>query len=276
MTTSREFRRVVLGLHQNILNRATINLAAEFAELLRLDLFGMFIEEPGVAGLAALPFVREYQTLGRQWRPIEVERYAREFELSALAARRLFTDATATRHVTCSFEVVKTSTDQAIRSYSRSTDIVIIAEPKSAVDRIAGPFPVLTSAALQSEAAVLLVPRQIARKRGPVIAIASAPDDPSIDVAVAIAAAANENVTVLAEHEHPAAATTASRGPAGVFVETVPIPTGALASEESVSSTLYRFKERLIVVTRGALSPGNEAALASIRGVPVLILEPRE
>jgi hypothetical protein len=276
----RGFKRVVLGLQQSAVDRAAINLAAELAELLSLHLYGLFIEEPHISGLATLPYAREFRILRSEWHPIEAEHLAREFDLAALGARRLFTEAAAVHRVACEFEVVKASIDQAIHSFSRSTDILIIAEPRSAVDRITGPFSGISSAAMRSKASVLFVPRRVARMQGQVIAIATAPTDSSIDAAFAIAAAAKEKVTILAAYDETLGATGPTpTGMRGLAVETVRVPKTMFTSDRSIASILEGAAERLIVLTRGATDELGEAipaALASLRQVPVLIVEPME
>lgn len=262
---AREFKRIVLGLHQSLLDRATFELAAGFAGLLRTDMFGFFIEEPHLKVLAELPHAREFRMGGRRWEPLDVARFAREFEASALAAKRLLTEAAAVHRVACSFEVVRSPTAQAIRTFSRASDILIIAEPKSPVDRIAGPFPGLASAALQSAASVLLVPRQVARMQGPVVAVAAAPDDPALDAALAVAAAAGESLVVLAAHDVPM--------DAGA-VETLPLSRAALASAGGIAAVLGGVRERMIVLTRADRAEAVPTALASLRRVPVLVLAP--
>jgi len=273
MAASHEFRRAVLGLHQSMLDRAIIDLAADFAQLMRLDMIGFFIEEPDISGLAGLPFAREFRVLGGEWHPLDMQRLAREAELAALTARRLITEAAAAHRIACSFEVVRARTEEALAAISQASDILIIAEPKSAMDRVAGAFPGLAAAAFRSKASVLLVPRRIARTRGPVVALAAAPDDPAIDAAISIAAAANENAVVLSEFDRAGAA---ARPPGG-GIEFVHLPAGMLTNERHIASVLERHRERLIVVTRGALGSGAGPfllSLASARGVPVLIVEP--
>lgn len=272
MPTSREFRRAVLGLHQSLLDRAAVDLAAEFARLLRLDMYGLFIEEPGITGLAGLPFAREFRPLGGEWRPLDVEQLTREIELAAQAARRLITEAAASRRIACSFEVVRARTEQALETVSEATDIIVIAEPRSAVDRIAGAFPGLAAAAFRSKASVMLLPRYVVRTQGPVIAIAASPDDPAIDAAISIAVAANEDLIVVGEFDVAAGGSPLPQG-----VEFARAPKGMLASNRYISALLDRYKERMIVVTRGALGPGTETlpfSLAAVRAVPVLIVEP--
>ena len=77
MAQQLEFRRIVLGC-PTIRPNHGMRLAAEMARLLQLDLFGLFVEEESLCGLAALPFVREFQLLGGGWRPLDIERLSRD------------------------------------------------------------------------------------------------------------------------------------------------------------------------------------------------------
>ena len=73
----------------------------------------------------------------------------------------------------------------------------MIVPPAAAADRAAEPFASLLEAVFASPAAVMLVPRRIARVAGSIVAIAATPDDPSVDVAGAIAAATGESLVVV-------------------------------------------------------------------------------
>ena len=75
MNVSR-FTRIVVGLHHGPAQDAAVGLAADLAELLRLDLFGLFITDESVLSLASLPFAREFRPSGGGWQPIDVERTA--------------------------------------------------------------------------------------------------------------------------------------------------------------------------------------------------------
>jgi hypothetical protein len=273
------FKRVLLGVHQSALDSAAIGVAAEFARLLRLDMMAVIIEEPQIAGLSALPHAREFRLLGRRWQPLDREQLAREFELSVVSARRLLTGVAASHRVSCAFEIVKASPNQAVRSLSRATDIILLPEPKSALDKILGPFPQFSVAALQSEAAVMFAPRLSGRSHGPVVAIAATPDDPSIDTAISIAAATNEKVILVAAFADPLAMDRAigTGAERNLVQEIITVPRSALTNDKFLSSLLGEHRERLIVMTRIPESGPNDAmgfALSSARKVPVLLLEP--
>ena len=57
------FKRIVLGLQPSAPDRA-MQLAVELADLLHLDLLGLFLEDTSLRDLASMPFAREFRLLG--------------------------------------------------------------------------------------------------------------------------------------------------------------------------------------------------------------------
>ncbi|MCT8974823.1 hypothetical protein [Microbaculum marinisediminis] len=277
MTARIAYKRVVMGLHQSTPDRTTVRLAAEFAGLLRLDLMGLFIEDPGMLAPAQRPGAREFQLLGRRWRPLEPQSLTRDIELCALSARRMLDETAKTLGVPSRFEVVRAALREAMKAVSQASDIVIIAEPHNPAERAIAPFPQLVKAAFESAATVLYLPRRIARARGPVVAIATSPDDPSLATAETIAAAAQESLIVIEAFKREAEAAPDSAGAAGIPVARLSVARSALGDIRSLSSAIDGLRERMIVVTRGAFGEGDgdkPAALAALQSVPLLLVEP--
>jgi len=266
------FRRLVLGLQLRA-SDISMQYAAELAGLLRLDLVGLFFEDTSLKHLAAIPFAREIRPLGGDWHPIDIDRLARDIDAVAHGIERIFTDAAkrlATRH---QFEIVRGPLAETLLSMSRSDDIVMIVEPLSAAERATQQFVGLMQAAFRSRAAVLIVPPRIVRNKGPVVAIATGADDPSIRAAAAIASAAGEALAVV---DIGATMTDETRlqalaGEVGVTI--THIKAGA-AGRARPAETLAPLRERLVVVTRDVVADQAAAALASARRVPVLVIEP--
>ncbi len=194
------FKRVILGLELSAPDR-TMRLAAELAELLHVELLGLFLEDPSLRDLAAFPFAREFRLLGGGWQPIEPARLANDLEVAVRSAERLFVDAAKNLTTPCQFEVTRATVPQAIASISRSDDIIVIPEPATPLERVTQHFSWLLNAAFHSAAAVMLVPAQVARAKGPVVTIAVDPADPSIRVGANIAIAANENLIIVRARE---------------------------------------------------------------------------
>lgn len=268
------FRRILLGVHHNLPDSAALGFAAGFAESLHLDMLAMIVEEPRVTNLAGLPHVRELRKLDAKWQPLDTGRMAKEFDSAVESARRLLKFTATSHRISCTVEVVRAGSQQAVRTFSQSTDIIVLAEPKSPIDRIVGSFPEFSSAAMQSEAAILYTPRSIGRHRGSVVAIAAMPDDVSIDVAAEFAVATGEKVVLLEAFDE---APDAPQVAADVVQERVRIPRSATTSELLLSSILGTRQEKLIVMTRRADGIENDLlgfTLASLRRVPVLVLEP--
>ena len=134
-----------------------MRLAVELADLLHLDLLGLFLEDTSLRDLANIPFAREFRPLGGGWHTIELDRLSHDFELAARNIERMFTGAA--RHLTTrhQFEVVRGPTAKTIATISRTDDIIMIVEPMSPAERATQQFSWLMEAAFRSAAAVLLV-----------------------------------------------------------------------------------------------------------------------
>ena len=243
------FKRLVLGLQPSSPDR-TMQLAVELADLLHLDLVGLLLEDTSLRDLAGIPFAREFRSLGGGWHAIDLDRLSYDFELAARNIERMFTQAAKRLPTRSQFEIVRGPLAKTFASVSPTDDIVMIVEPVGAAERATQQFAWLVQAAFQSAAAVMLVPPQIARTKGPIVAIAATPDDPSIHTAAAIAAAANEELVVIE-----------ARG--------IALPDPAICAQAFRQS-----QERLIVMTRGAFENGAASTIAAARRVPVLVIEP--
>jgi len=239
--SSTAFTRIVLGLDQAGSDRAAMRFAADFARLLRLDLFGLFAEDPSLTQLAGLPTLREFRLLERQWRPIEGRSLSAELERCAATARQSFDEIAEAMGVARRFEVVHARAKEAIASVSGESDIILLAEPR-AVPLAHESFAEIVTAALATPAGVLVVPRRIARVHGSILAIGDTAEDESVASAAAIAAAVHERFEVV---------TTRDR---------------------ELSRRLGRPAERMIVMTRRAGARVAPLSLVAGRRVPVLVL----
>jgi hypothetical protein len=253
-----------------------MELAVDLADLLHLDLLGLFLEDTGLRDLASMPFAREFRLLGGGWHAIDLDRLSHDFELAARNIERMFTEAAKRLPTRSQFEVVRGPLAKTFTSVSPTDDIVMIVEPISAAERATQQFAWLMQAAFQSAAAVMLVPPQIARTKGPVVAIAASPDDPSIHAAAAIAIAAKEELVVIeadghdagAPHIHTLAADT------GLTIKRMSAPKVALPDPALCAQAFRQTQERLVVMTRGAFEDGVASTIAAARRVPVLVIEP--
>lgn len=269
------YKRLVLGLQPSAPDR-TMRLAVELAGLLHLDLLGLFLEDTSLRDLASMPFAREFRLLGGGWHTIDLDRLSHDFDLAARAIERTFTEAAKrlpTRH---QFEVARGPMTKTFSSVSRTDDIVMIVEPVSPAERATQQFAWLMEAAFQSAAAVMLVPPQIARTKGPVVAIAAMPDDPSIHAAAAIAVAAKEELVIIEADGHdaddPHVRTLAAD--TGLTIQRMSAAKITLPDPALCAQAFRQTQERLIVMTRGAFEDRAASAIAAARCVPVLIIEP--
>jgi hypothetical protein len=270
------FKRIVLGFHYGGMDRGAIGLAVELADKLAIDLFGFFLADEDMRGLAGLPFARELRVLGGGWQPIDVGRLEHELDIAARSAQRLFEQAARSLRVASSFEIAAGPVAETFGSLSQAGDIVVLAEPKSAAERMAHPFVSVLDAALRSAASVMLVPSNIEHPAGPIVAIAMRPDDRSIDAARAISAVTGAEVLPVQAYKDAAPdGTTASASPAS-RVEVVRLSAETLSDMSYLAAALGRLHERLIVMTREAFDRMGPALVASLRRVPMLVLGPAQ
>lgn len=270
------FKRLVIGLQPGA-SSASMRFAVELAELMRLDLLGLLLEDGNLANLATIPFAREIRSLGGGWRPIDADQMARDFELAAGSMRRAFAEAAKGLATRQQFDITRGAMADLVNSISRADDIVMIMEPTTPGERATHQFERLIQVALQSAAAVMFVPRRVIRTTGPVVAIMASPDDPSLPAAASIAAEAKEDL-ILLDIRHAAPDSPSVDKLTGKLI---PKPKHIVASKvrlsqpASLQQALQPFHERLVVAARTVFHDGDAAAIAAARGVPVLVIEPQ-
>jgi hypothetical protein len=269
------FKRLVLGLQPGAHDR-TMQLAVELADLLHLDLLGLFLEDTSLRDLASIPFSREFRSLGGGWHTIDIDQLSHDFELAARGIERKFVGAAKRLLTGYQFEVARGPMAKTFATFSRIDDIVMIVEPQSPAERATQQFSWLLEAAFQAVAAVMLVPSNIARAKGPVVAIATSQDDSSIDAAAAIALAAKEELVIIEADGDEIDDTRLRKLAAGtdLIIKRVAADRPGLADPAACAHAFRQIQERLIVMTRGALADRTVSAIAAARQVPVLVVEP--
>jgi hypothetical protein len=275
-TELHSFKRLVLGLQPRAPDH-TMQLAVELAQLLNLDLLGVFLEDTSLHDLANIPFARELRPLGGGWHPIDIRQLSHDLELAARSAEKMFAEAAKHLPTQWRFEIARGPMAATIAAVSQISDIVVIGEPVSAAERGTQQFSWLIQAAFRSAAAVMVVPSQIGRVRGPIVAVAAVPDDPSIAVAADVALAANEELVVVdvCENAIDEARIRALATAKGLAIKHI-IAGRTEANAASLAQALHPFHERLVVMTRGASDGQAASIIASERRVPVLVVEPEE
>jgi len=270
------FKRLVLGLQPSASIRA-MRLAAELAELLDLDLLGLFLEDSSLRELAGIPFAREFRPLGGGWHPFDLDRLAHDLEVAARAVERSFTVAVKNLAARSQFEVMRGPVREALSSVSGTGDIVMIVEPANAAERVSAQFCGLIEAAFRSAAAVMVVPPRIIRSRGSIVAIATTADDPSIAAAAGIAVAAKETLVIIEVGKQFRDDLSLSQLAADTGLTIRRIAAGDLSPDPAACFEALRpLQERLVVMTRLPSDGPVASTIAAARQVPVLVIEPEK
>lgn len=266
------FKRMVVGLPQGLANQAAVDMAADLAEFLHIELLATFIADSALNALAGLSGARELRTLDQGWQPINVAQIMRDIDRAAILAHWRFAASVRSRAIKTSFDVVTGA--EVLASLIRADDIVAIIEPTHPGERITRQFTGLLEAAFAMAGAVLVVPRRIVRTAGPIVTVASNSEDPGIRAAMEIAAAVKERlvvvtgagmrlpIKVLAEAER-----------LGVQVEHI-AGSGLPADASLPAPASARLQERLRVLSRGVLTDDAHRLFSSLQGIPLLVIEP--
>ncbi len=263
---------MVLGLPHSAADYSAVHAAVDLAESLQVELLATFIADATVLGLTGIPAVRELQLLRRGWHPIDLEQLTQDLKRAAEDARRRFSETIKSRTIEAHFDVVQGS--EAIAALVQADDIVTIIEPKHPAERITQQFTGFVEAAFKADAAVLVVPSRPVRATGPIVAVVVASDDPSISAALAIAAMVKERLIVVnVTGKSPPVTFAGDSERSGIPIEHI-AAAGVATDASKLASLLPPLRERLVVVSRGALSGDVARLLASLRGVPLLMIEP--
>jgi len=270
MNTS-DFKRMVLGLPHSAADYEGIETAAVLAETLGLDLLAALIEDAGLLGLAGQPYARELRPLGAGWQPVDAVRFGQELQQAADAMRLRFFERLRARNVRKRFQISRGTAAQVIGSLVQPTDIVVLFESRHPAERIAQQTADLVEAAFATASTIMIVPCHIARRYGPVVVLAAAPDDVNVRIAAAIASAAKEHLVVL--NLSGRSLTIGDEVLArSVHIEEITVHE-SLADPRAIAAVLAGINERLLVAPLAPFQRRALQAIASLRGVPVLITD---
>jgi hypothetical protein len=263
------FNRMVVGLPHGRASDAALQAAADLAEFLQIELLGTFIADASLRALAGLPG-RELRIVEREWRPFELAQISQDLERAIELARTHFAESIGSRTVKIGFDAVTGA--QALPSLIQADDIVAIIEPGHPGEWIARQFTDLFDAAFRSPAAILLVPKRLARTSGPVTVTATEADDPSLAVALEIAGALKETLIVAAPAGAALSAQLLARAERlGVRVRR---PNGDEAAGGVAPFAASAGNERLRVAARASMAGDAGRLFAQLRGVPLLAVGP--
>lgn len=268
-------RRVVVGFPDAV--AAAENLivtGAEFARVLDVELWGLFVEDALLFEAAAQPHLRAIEARQLVWRPMTTVQLQEAHAVAAAALERSLLDAAARLGVPAGFQVVRGDPATLLLQRCEPSDLLVIAEPADPMARALHPYPRLARAVPESSSTVLFVPHAARRRKGPVAIFVRSPGDPALALAASMAAASNERLLVLAgggrdvEEKIARAAGVLARGALTLRLET----RAGESWRDTALRTLAPYRERLLLVGRTAVAAefARYLRLAEERGVPLL------
>jgi hypothetical protein len=269
-------RRVVIGFADS--GAAVGNViatAAEFARVLEVELWGLFIEDALVFAAAEWPHQRAIAPRALEWRALTAAGNAEAHVLAARAVERHLLGEAAALGIAAGFQIVRGEPAAALTQRLEPSDLLVFAEPADPIARVLPPYPRLVRALHETAAGVLYVPHGARRKSGPVVAFAQSANDPALELATSVAAALHERLIVLAmggAAAEQAIAQAARERTAGAVTLRLDAR-GTDRWHDAAKRALERYRERVLVVSRAAVA-GDLARylrLAGERAAPLLL-----
>lgn len=190
------FRRIVVAIDPSADHRAALAEATRLARQLEAELSALFVEDTGMLGASALPFVRSFGLSAGGWRSFE--RGEMETAVRALAeqARQTLAELAGRDQLRWSFRVVRGEVEDEALQAAAETDLVVLG---AGHDRfhVAARSPSLARVRVTSagRSVLFMRPDAAARERITVAFDGSPGAERALEAAVGLAGAAN--VTVL-------------------------------------------------------------------------------
>lgn len=265
------FKRMVVGLPQSLPNYGACNAAADLAERLNIQFLAALIADSSVRALVDSPAARELRLVEKNWQTIDRLHLLEDIESAATIARRRVAESTQGRSLDVRFEIIQVD---AVGPLIRADDLVVVIDPAHPAERITRQFTCLLDAAVRTAAAVLVLPTQAGRTAGPVVALATSSQDPSLRIGLQVAFALRERLIVeLSQGFQLSSDLLLDAERLGVPVEQRPVmPLTPHASAMALSSD--RLNERMRVVTHSRTLDEITRLFWTARGIPLMIIHP--
>lgn len=261
------FKRLLLTLMQQSGDRAALEATARFAETLGLPVTAALLQDAVLACLAGYAGLRELHPPGLGWQPVDPEawrvRQTQSLENMRAHFERAFAGFGPRARLLDADEAAGGLTGNI-----RKDDILVLVQPASPADYLTQQFSDLVQSALQTSAALMLMPPAAAPIAGPVIAVSDDPEERCLRIAMEIAAIAGQPLLVRGRASLPGVLGRLSRE---FGVQVVPDTAPVLPLERAHMLSPARRRGSLVVTARRALGPQPLAALTG-QPSPVLIV----
>jgi len=267
------FRRLVLDLCTVVGDGAALRAAAELAHLLRIDLRGLFIEDPALSRIAGLPGARELRLPLSGWQALDAVRIGDEVLQMTARAERLLAEISAAAGATSGFEALQGRATEIIAG-SDIADILVLAIPRHPGLHPGDGFAERCAAAERAGLAVLLVPPTPPR-RGAIVLTGDDGLPIATRIAAQIAERAGEELMILLTDPAQRGAVTDQVQAAGLAVRGLKFLPEPRAGISALARVLAGLRARLCVLAYDAVRDRDMLALSRVAAstdVPVLVM----
>ncbi|MFM7083504.1 MAG: hypothetical protein ACKOW3_00660 [Hyphomicrobium sp.] len=200
-TSPGKLKRAVFSFNHESYNPTAMNIAADLAKRLQLDLLGLFVMDHMLDLAVSYPEAREFSAPFRDWRLLDAKLLRQQQDLIAKKIEKQLEIKAKEEKLRTTFEIASGSFEEVLKGFASQSDILIFSEPKDPLGQITKSFRKSVDIAMQLLSSALIIPRSASQKRGPILVFVTDKDDPSLDVASLIAQTTEDKIIVVPLHK---------------------------------------------------------------------------
>jgi len=273
--------RIMLGMKSASQIAPAVDAASVLAEVINVDLFGLFVEEDAMINLAGLPFARAVDLGGGEVKPLTPQLIEQTFARNAETCRKAIEAGAGSSRVSWTFKTSRGQVSGEIESAVEIGDLLVLAgecRGLASTDLLRE----MRSVPAGTRGMVIVTERCATRTKGPVVAIddGDAIGADTVSLAAGLAASTDNKLVVLAVAATQAIADRISVRASGLAGSgTKPVLLRHLpGSTESISRTLTGLSPSFVVADmEGEPFISDQSLLAVLRAAdaPVVLLRPQ-
>lgn len=192
-----ELKRAIFGFNHQTNNPSAVSIAADLANRLHLDLFGIFVIDQMLERAMSYPEAKEFSAPFREWRILDTNMLRQQQNLIAQRLKTELQIKAQKGKLRTSFEITSGKFEEVLTEFASHSDILILIEPKDPLGQITKSFGIMFDVAMRSPSSALIIPKSSVHRTGPILVVLSNKNDPSLEVASLISQPSGEKLVVV-------------------------------------------------------------------------------
>lgn len=190
-------KRAVFGFNHETSNPTAINIAADLARRLQLDLLGLFVMDQMLDAALSYPEARELPAPYKDWSILDPNLLRQQQNLIANRFKRELQIKAQKEKLRTAFEVTTGRFEEVLKEFILQSDILILSESQDPLRQMTKSYSVMCEIAMRVPSSALIIPKSSTHRSGPVLAFLTHKDDPNLEVASSLARSYSDKLIIV-------------------------------------------------------------------------------